>query len=205
MEQDTILFRGKRLDNDEWVYGYYVKHDTVKVCMSTDDPKPSHYIVQDGFCDWGLVPPIEWFEVDPETVGQCTGMKEFIAADELALTPIFEGDIVELWSRRRIATETYWTQKSQYDGDCIVRAVIVFKCGEWRLDYNNKHNEKIAAARGNEMYSRNVHSGKSLNGLLPYGNCNVDFLRINCVNRNLKHHDIKVIGNIHDNPELVEE
>lgn len=32
--ENEILFRGKRVDNDEWVYGYYVKHDRVKVYFS---------------------------------------------------------------------------------------------------------------------------------------------------------------------------
>lgn len=37
--ENEILFRGKCIDSGEWVYGYYVKHDAVKVCFSSDDPK----------------------------------------------------------------------------------------------------------------------------------------------------------------------
>ena len=88
MEQRTILFRGKRLDNGEWVYGGYFKHDTVKVCFTSDDPKTKHCIVFDGSCDWGFEPPLQYCEVDPKTVGQYTGIHDDNGR------PIFEGDTV---------------------------------------------------------------------------------------------------------------
>lgn len=83
-----ILFRGKRLENGEWVYGAYHKHDTVKVCIAGDDPKTKHIIIADGFCDWGFEPPLMGYHVDPSTVGQYTGL----TANG---KKIFEGDIVK--------------------------------------------------------------------------------------------------------------
>lgn len=85
---DRSICRAKRKDTGEWVCGYYVKHDTVKVCMSTDDPAPKHYLVYDGFCDWGLEPPLQMVEVDPETVCRCTNIKDKNGR------MIFENDIV---------------------------------------------------------------------------------------------------------------
>ena len=71
-----ILFRGKRVDNGKWTYGFYFEH-------SIDGQKQS-YIKYQTF-DEGFVTN----EVDVNTVGQYTGIK-----DDKDVK-IFEGDIVE--------------------------------------------------------------------------------------------------------------
>ena len=67
-----ILFRGKRIDNGEWVEGYY-----------SASPAGNHYIT---YVCVGCAHPDK---VDPVTVGQQTGLKDIIR------TSLFEGDILK--------------------------------------------------------------------------------------------------------------
>lgn len=69
-----IRFRGKRTDNDKWVYGYYCKVEGKHYIVS------EYAIIQDGKI-------IGKVEVDPETVGQ------FVCQDKHG-KDVFKGDVV---------------------------------------------------------------------------------------------------------------
>ena len=76
------LFHGKRVDNGEWVEGYYVYDESGQ---TTEEP--TAYIIHLNIhpCGWSLIP----YKVIPETVGEWTGIYD------INQRKIFENDIVK--------------------------------------------------------------------------------------------------------------
>ena len=159
-----IEFRGKRIDNGEWVTGFYVHYDDTKDNHKDD----CDYIV--GIHTGEHFP---FFEVIPETVGQYTGL------DDKCGNKIFEGDIVK----------HHDFGKTEYTS--------VVKFGEYEQDGSDGEyapTECIGFYVEVKSYFVLYYSGDW--EPCPY-----------LLQRNLLEvaKSCEVIGNIHDNPELLKE
>ena len=163
-----IKFRGKRIDNGEWVYGYLANGGLI-----------SAGAIQIGIEDINsketakMKAVIQVYQVDPETVGQYVGYKGRNNKE------IYEGDIVKL---DFIKPE-----------DQIRPAIGIVK---WEKEYT--------AFVVEEMQSGKYGDGKYV----------CDFYFYNCPfipecegykNPSFYWEELEVIGNIYDNPELLEE
>lgn len=144
-EQREILFRGKRMDNGEWVYGGFSKIDghfyivqMIKYRPDTRDYDLANYYEEHQKIKANLL------EVYPTTVGQYTGLLDKNGKR------IFEDDIIRI--------------------------------------------EQFDARRGLFKYI----------GFVKYEKCKFIITKESVQLSSFLESEIKVMGNIHDNPELLE-
>lgn len=88
-----ILFRGKRVDNGEWVHG------TLNNVLD-EVPRIQYAVIEHGMMF------LTDFDVIPETVGQYTGLKDVHG------TRIFEGDIVRVFDEKYTTTPYFMTKNT---------------------------------------------------------------------------------------------
>lgn len=147
--QRVILFRGKRTDNGEWVYGIPASFRKIdNVVRATMIPEiDGEHCMSECVC------------VDPDTVGQ------YIGQTDKNGVRIFEGDIVRV--------DPTPINGREFDG---YSAVVGFTGGAFGLE------------RVDVYCNRNAH-------YLEHGFCEVFWPFGHC--------EYLVIGNIHDNPEML--
>ena len=136
-----ILFRGKQKSNGDWVRGDLSYHRDGRVFIRCWDRL-------------GYNPAYNAYEVNPETVGQFTGLTDKNGK------MIFEGDIVHVLGNQQVE-----------DWKCVdyIGSIAFLDAGFCVIDGTVEEH-----------------------GFRRYGLPRLDF-------------DLEVIGNIHDNPELLEE
>lgn len=114
-----VLYRGKRVDNGEWVYGYYYKIPAPPVCFKEDKKvvQDKHFIILEHpnyVPDWGMPRKMVQVEVDPETVGQ------FTSTPDKNGKKIFEGDICGCFCNTQVFIVEYCKDRCGYFfDDCI--------------------------------------------------------------------------------------
>ena len=186
------IFHGKREDNGEWVEGNLTVWNDGSASID-DGPTISSPL----------------YAVYPESVGQYTGMNEFILTDESRNAKLFEGDIVEVWGWRSV----YGRNQSQHDKRVKVRGVIYFNSrGQWYINYDNKYNESIAKLKGSETEKRQAHGAYELYYYGYHGN-DIEKYRAKELEWHGRfhnkediygHNDIVKIGTVFDNADLLE-
>ena len=141
-----ILFRGKRVDNGEWVEGYCVAEPYTKNTYNHG------YILEN---EKDLFAKKAWL-VDSRTVGQFTGLTDKNGKK------IFEGDILE---------------GIRYGNEERAEVLWIDKAASWGIRYSfREKNESGYTSWLNSAWFRSINDARA-----PV-----------------------VIGNIHDNPELLE-
>lgn len=136
-----ILFRGKRLDNGEWVEGFFAEKKDPLLDLLESDVRDAFILAQargDFF--------VTWFPVDPSTVGQFTGLNDKNGEQ------IFEGDILTVDGEDGFFVLEFQEDTTRFvmSGDCMVVDFDNFWSYEVEVVGNRVDNSELLEVNEND-------------------------------------------------------
>ena len=132
-----IRFRGKRIKDDKWVYGYFAVHHIAQEEVINEKLKVTGY--KEFHCIFNDEPKNRskggyWHDVLPGSVGQFTGFYD------IAGKPIYEGDIVEKqdWPHLGRKRSIIWNENGAFmtkepEGRAIDSVLACNMCRQWAV------------------------------------------------------------------------
>lgn len=125
-----IEFRGYNPKNRKWLYGYYLVN------------RGKHYIVRDGIQPPSATP--EDFEVEPESIGQYTGLKDRDGKK------IYNGDIIR-FPYKRLKSDLTFDAPTMLEGEVAENMFghhVIFETFSYHIE-NATHGEIIGNIHDN--------------------------------------------------------
>lgn len=159
--KDRYLFKAKRIDNGEWVIGFYVRVNE------------SDFIYTGQLIHGGLYTVSKSFKVDTSTICQCTGLTDKNGQE------IWENDIVD-----------YLGRKGKVKYECGSFGIVFREIIDWE---EIEANICLITGCDNSLYACENDNFISLWEIM---------WNFNDIENSIE--TIEVIGNIFDNPELLE-
>ena len=149
VDNRELLFRGKRLDNGEWVEGSLLK--------GTIDGKAAHLIFADNFSLVGNdVKALSHALVDPDTVGQYVGFSDSNGKR------VFEDDIIRKTFSIRVEPDFVEDQALLWAGGAVVEFVYVQSIGERTSDFEPTNDFRGSRIISNAEVIGNIHDNRDL-------------------------------------------
>lgn len=192
-----ILSHGKRIDNGEWCIGFY--------CQVADESdggaRVKHVIVVPTFkIQMGFL----MYEVDPDTVG------EFSSLYDRKNKEIFEGDILEFQDHNGTWRASVVFTRGVF-GLNVYNPVQIKNPDGWKEKHNKVKSRWWATEWGYEEYGTAFTYRKPLSQKSVFTGNVKDYKdsELNLLSKTYGHGKYyviaEVIGNVHDNPELLED
>lgn len=183
---DRYLCKAKDKDDGKWYEGYYLQlHDTTYCCMPSDDAAEAkrlneenthHYIVFERMTDWGLPNKHLRAEILPETLCQYAGLID---------KRIWENDICQ------------WL-----DNDYSFKCTGVVRFGKYLQDGSSGEYDAIPCYGFYVEVIKWEPTGTFFDAEdFPEHSKTISVLQLFNSKRNM---DVEFIGNVFDNPELLE-